>query len=75
MPRIDPLPRDSVGDLEPILSASENRMGFLPNSRNITATRSRTNHNFALVFAPVAGTPVSLSRRRRADAPAGAAMR
>jgi len=33
MPRINPLQRQNVPELEPVLAATENRMGFVPNSQ------------------------------------------
>ena len=39
MPRLAPLPREAVTDLGEILSASESRMGFVPNSQLIMARR------------------------------------
>lgn len=39
MPRIDPLPPESVKDLASILESSKDRLGFLPNSQLILARR------------------------------------
>jgi hypothetical protein len=39
MARLAPLPREAITDLGEILRASENRMGFLPNSQLIMARR------------------------------------
>ena len=41
MPRIDPLPRETLGDLNVVITAAENRMGFIPNSQLILARRPR----------------------------------
>lgn len=55
MPRIDPLPRDRIGDLDPILSAAESRMGFPPNSQLILARRPEILRAFAQLAAAING--------------------
>ena len=47
MPRLAPLPREAVTDLEDLLRASESRMGFLPNSQLIMARRPEILRAFA----------------------------
>ncbi|HWZ68759.1 MAG TPA: carboxymuconolactone decarboxylase family protein, partial [Stellaceae bacterium] len=39
MPRLEPLPLEAIGDLQPSLEAAKSRMGFLPNSQLIMARR------------------------------------
>ncbi|HXO91669.1 MAG TPA: hypothetical protein VN849_12860 [Stellaceae bacterium] len=39
MPRLEPLPLETVEDLQASLEAAKNRMGFLPNSQLIVARR------------------------------------
>src|SRR5579875_2977428 len=55
MPRIDPLPREALPDLEDILQASEARMGFLPNSQLIMARRPEILRAFAGLAAAING--------------------
>jgi uncharacterized peroxidase-related enzyme len=55
MPRIDPLPRAALPDLEDILQASEARMGFLPNSQLIMARRPEILRAFAGLAAAING--------------------
>jgi uncharacterized peroxidase-related enzyme len=65
MPRIDPLPRDSVGDLATILSASESRMGFLPNSQLIMARRPEILRAFAQLAAALNGPSSTIDPQLR----------
>jgi uncharacterized peroxidase-related enzyme len=56
MPRIEPLPRDKVGDdLATILAAAESRMGFLPNAQLILARRPEILRAFAQLAAAIGG--------------------
>jgi uncharacterized peroxidase-related enzyme len=65
MPRIEPLPRDEVGDLETILSAAESRMGFLPNSQLILARRPEILRAFAQLAAAVSGPSATIDPQLR----------
>jgi uncharacterized peroxidase-related enzyme len=56
MPRIEPLPRDKLGDdLETILAAAESRMGFPPNAQLILARRPEILRAFAQLAAAIGG--------------------
>lgn len=65
MPRLDPLPRNAAGDLETVLSASETRMGFLPNSQLIMARRPEILRGFAQLAAAVNGPSSTISPQLR----------
>jgi hypothetical protein len=65
MPRIDPLPRDQVGDLDTILARSESRMGFLPNSQLIMAHRPEILRAFAQLAAAVGGPSATIDPQLR----------
>ena len=49
MPRLEPLPLEAIGDLQPSLEAAKSRMGFLPNSQLIMARRPEILRAFLLV--------------------------
>ena len=49
MPRLEPLPLETVEDLQASLEAAKNRMGFLPNSQLIMAQRPESLRAFLLV--------------------------
>jgi uncharacterized peroxidase-related enzyme len=55
MPRIDPLSRGTLHELDDILKASETRMGFLPNSQLIMARRPEILRAFAQLGAAING--------------------
>ena len=65
MPRIDPLPRDSVGDLDTILARSESRMGFLPNSQLIMAHRPEVLRAFTQLAAAINGPASTIDPQLR----------
>ncbi len=47
MSRIKPLKRQDVPELEPFLSVTEKRMGFVPNSHLIMAYKPKLLHAFS----------------------------
>ena len=65
MPRIDPLPRQALGEFESILSAVENRMGFVPNSQLILARRPEILRAFAQLGAAINGPSSTISPQLR----------
>src|SRR5262249_16725429 len=75
MPRIDPLPRQALGEFESILSAVENRMGFVPNSQLILARRPEILRAFAQLGAAINGpsSPILPQLRNLASQRAGRA--
>ena len=65
MPRLAPLPREAVTDLEDLLRASESRMGFLPNSQLIMARRPEILRAFAQLGAAINGPSSTIDPRLR----------
>jgi uncharacterized peroxidase-related enzyme len=65
MPRLDPLPRGTLGDLERVLAASEGRMGFVPNSQLIMARRPEILRGFAQLAAAINGPSSTISPQLR----------
>jgi uncharacterized peroxidase-related enzyme len=55
MPRIQPLPPETLPELGPVLEASKNRMGFLPNSQLIMAHRPEILRAFVQLAAAING--------------------
>jgi uncharacterized peroxidase-related enzyme len=64
--RIKPLKRDQVKDLEPVLAATESRMGFLPNSQLIMAYKPNLLKAFGQLANAVNGPDVKTPRPLRA---------
>lgn len=65
MPRIDPIPRESARDLEPVLAASESRMGFLPNSQLILARRPEILRAYAALAGAILGPASTIDPQLR----------
>ena len=65
MPRIDPVPRQALGDLTTVLEAAENRMGFVPNSQLILAHRPEILRAFAQLGAAINGPSSTISPQLR----------
>jgi uncharacterized peroxidase-related enzyme len=55
MPRIEPLPPESVSELAEVLEASKTRMGFLPNSQLIMARRPEILRGFVQLASAING--------------------
>ena len=65
MPRIDPLPRQALGDLNAVLAAAESRMGFVPNSQLILAHRPEIVRAFAQLGAAINGPSSTINPQLR----------
>jgi uncharacterized peroxidase-related enzyme len=65
MPRIQPLSPETLPDLGPVLEASKNRMGFLPNSQLIMAHRPEILRAFAQLAAAVNGPSSTIDPQLR----------
>lgn len=65
MPRIDPLPRETLRDLDNVLQASENRMGFVPNSQLIMGRRPEIVRAFAQLGAAINGPTSTIDPQLR----------
>src|SRR5215472_11735907 len=65
MPRIDPVPREALGDLQTVLDAAESRMGFVPNSQLILAHRPEVVRAFAQLGAAINGPSSTISPQLR----------
>jgi hypothetical protein len=65
MPRLAPLPREAVTDLEDILRASESRMGFAPNSQLIMARRPEILRAFDQLGAAINGPSSTINPQLR----------
>ena len=65
MPRIDPVPRQALGDLNAVLAAAESRMGFVPNSQLILAHRPEIVRAFAQLGAAINGPSSTISPQLR----------
>lgn len=65
MPRLDPLPREALDDLKPVLEASESRMGFVPNSQLILARRPEILRAFAQLGTAINGPSSTISPQLR----------
>src|SRR6516225_8010142 len=61
MPRIDPVPRQALGDLNAVLATAESRMGFVPNSQLILAHRPEIVRAFAQLGAAINGPSSTIS--------------
>lgn len=55
MPRLEPLPREELGEFEPFLQALEESMGFVPNSVRTMAHRPELLRAFGAFAAGVLG--------------------
>jgi uncharacterized peroxidase-related enzyme len=65
MPRIEPLKLAEAGELRPVLEASEQRMGFLPNSQRILAHRPEILRAFRTLADAVNGPTATIDRSLR----------
>ena len=65
MPRIQPLSPEMLPDLSPVLEASKNRMGFLPNSQLIMAHRPEILRAFAQLAAAINGPSSTIDPQLR----------
>ena len=65
MPRIAPLDPEETGELRPLLEASKERMGFLPNSQRILARRPEILRAFRVLADAVNGPSATIDRSLR----------
>jgi uncharacterized peroxidase-related enzyme len=65
MPRIDPLPRETLGDLNSVITAVETRMGFVPNSQLILVRRPKVLRAFAQLGAAINGPSSTITPQLR----------
>ena len=65
MPRIAPLPPESVPELAELLESSKNRMGFLPNSQLIMARRPEILHGFVALASAINGPSSTIDPQLR----------
>jgi len=65
MPRIQPLPPQTLGDLDSVLDASKSRMGFLPNSQLIMAHRPEILRGFVQLAAAINGPSSTIDPQLR----------
>src|SRR5215467_15667404 len=65
MPRIDPVPRQALGDLDAVLTAAQSRMGFVPNSQLILAHRPEIVRAFAQLGAAINGPSSTIGPQLR----------
>jgi len=65
MPRIQPLPPATLGDLGSVLDASKSRMGFLPNSQLIMAHRPEILRGFVQLAAAINGPSSTIDPQLR----------
>jgi AhpD family alkylhydroperoxidase len=65
MPRIDPVLRQAIGDLNTVLETVESRMGFVPNSQLILAHRPEILRAFAQLGAAINGPSSTISPQLR----------
>jgi len=65
MPRINPVPRQALGDLDTVFDAAESRMGFVPNSQLILAHRPEIVRAFAQLGAAINGPSSTISPQLR----------
>jgi uncharacterized peroxidase-related enzyme len=65
MPRIEPLPRETLGNLDALLAAAESRMGFVPNSQLIMARRPEILRAFAQLGAAINGPSSTIDPQLR----------
>ncbi len=65
MPRIDPLPRETLGELNSVITTVETRMGFVPNSQLILARRPEVLRAFAQLGAAINGPSSTITPQLR----------
>src|SRR6266581_1363445 len=65
MPRIQPLPPATLGELAGLLETSKTRMGFLPNSQLIMAHRPEILRGFVQLAAAINGPSSTISPQLR----------
>jgi uncharacterized peroxidase-related enzyme len=65
MPRLEPLPAETVPELADLLAGSKDRMGFLPNSQLIMAHRPEILRGFAQLAAAINGPSSTISPQLR----------
>src|SRR5260370_14559134 len=65
MPRLAPLPPETVPDLSDLLARSKDRMGFLPNSQLIMAHRPEILRGFAQLASAINGASSTISPQLR----------
>ena len=65
MPRIQPLPSDTLPELGNILETSKSRMGFLPNSQLIMARRPEILRGFVQLAAAINGPSSTIDPQLR----------
>jgi uncharacterized peroxidase-related enzyme len=65
MPRLAPLPPETVPELSDLLARSKDRMGFLPNSQLIMAYRPEILRGFAQLAAAINGPSSTISPQLR----------
>src|SRR3954454_22556776 len=65
MPRIQPVDLAHSGDLHPLLEASAERMGFLPNSQRILAHRPEILRAFRALGDAINGPSATIDRSLR----------
>ena len=65
MPRVAPLPPESVLELADLLESSKNRMGFLPNSQLIMARRPEILRDFVALASAINGPSSTINPQLR----------
>jgi hypothetical protein len=65
MPRLEPLPPETVPELADLLAGSKDRMGFLPNSQLIMAYRPEILRGVAQLAAAINGPSSTISPQLR----------
>jgi hypothetical protein len=75
MPRLEPLPLEAIGDLQPSLEAAKSRMGFLPNSQLIMARRPEILRAFQQLGMAINGPSSTITQHGLADGEPGGRLR
>ena len=65
MPRIEPVPLEKLGELRPIVEASKDRLGFVPNSMRILAHRPEILLGFRKLSEAINGPSATIDRSLR----------
>ncbi len=65
MPRMEPVPLEELGELPPIIEASKQRMGFVPNSMRILAHRPEILLGFRYLSEAINGPSATIDRSLR----------
>ena len=65
MPRLEPLPAETVPELADLLARSKDRMGFLPNSQLIMAYRPEILRGFEQLASAINGPSSTISPQLR----------